>query len=172
MATVTPMRLLLGITWSCLALTLTSCGFETSEGDDVSAEDAEASYVAAVEEAVPLAARAVSATKVEVVGRWQTCMGGYQYGGNGAIHVGAKADDAELEKVRTALTDAGWTDVTSVDGHVSVEKDDVSLDLQRPGGALPETWAVSFHSECRFLGGSDKDYVEQAEDYEFPNLGP
>jgi hypothetical protein len=165
------MRFLLAIA-SCLALGLTSCGFESPEGDDVSAEDAEASYVAAVEEAVPLAARAVSATKVEVVGYWQTCMGGYQYRGNGAIDVHAKADHAQLEQVRTALTDAGWKDTTQVDGHVSVEKGGLSLDLQQPGRASPRLWGLSFRSECRFLNGDDKDYVEQTENYEFPNLRP
>jgi hypothetical protein len=164
------MRLLLAIA-SCLALGLTSCGFESSEGDDVSARDAEASYVAAVEEAVPLAARAVSAKKVEVVGYWQTCMGGYQYRGNGAIHVEAEADDTQIEKVRTALTDAGWTDTTQVDGHVSVEKDGLSVDLRQPGGALTGIWGLSFRSECRLLDGSDKDYVEQTEEHRFTDLG-
>jgi hypothetical protein len=164
------MRLLLAVATTCLSLSLTSCGSSPSEGDGVSAKEEQASYVAAIKEAVPLAARAVSATKVEVVGRWQTCSGGWQYEGSGAIHVHDSGDDAQLDRVRAALVDAGWTDHTRVEGHVSVEKHDLALDLQRPNNAFPELWAVAFYAPCRILTGADKDYVEQAGDDEFPDL--
>ena len=136
----------------------------------MSAKEDQASYVAAIKEAVPLAARAVSGTKVEVVGRWQTCSGGWQYEGSGAIHVDAEADDAHLDQVRAALLDAGWSDHTLVEGHVSVVKDDLALDLQRPNRAFPTSWALFFHSDCRFLTGADRDYVEQTEEHAFPDL--
>ncbi|MCW2793791.1 MAG: hypothetical protein JWO76_2889 [Nocardioides sp.] len=170
MATVLPVRLILAV--SSVLLVLTSCTADGSEGDHMSARDAEASYVASLEEAVPLAARTVEATKVEVVGRWQSCMGGFQYQGTGAVHVDGPGDEAQVERVRSALTDAGWDDVTQVEGHVSVEKGDLALDLTRPGGAFPGLWTLAFHSDCRVLHGEDKDYAEQGQVNHFTGLRP
>lgn len=167
MASLRPMRFRVTSSWAAtvvaLALVLTACGDDATEGDDVSAQQSEKAYVAALEEAVPLAAEAVGATRTEVVGQWESCMGGHQYRGTGALHVGGSGADPAPDQLRSALTGAGWTDVTKVEGHVSVEKDDLTLDLREPGGAFPDLWSLSFHSTCRLLSSADDEYAEKSE---------
>ena len=47
----------------------------------------------------------------------------------------------QLEKVRTALVDAGYDDVTQVEGHVTVEREGTTVDIQQPGAAYgPKKW--------------------------------
>lgn len=95
---------------------------------------------------------------------------GYRYRGTGAIDARAAGDDTELEQARKALTGAGYSDVTQVPGHVSVEDGDLGLDIVRPGTARPRQWTLSFRSDCRILHGEDKAYAEQSRDRRFTDL--
>lgn len=131
--------------------------------DEVSARDREKQVVDAVSEAVPLVEEALGATKVEVSGGWGSCPSGvgHVYSGGGSLVAPEGDSAAQLEAVRTALTDAGFEDGTQVDGHVSVSRDEVDLDFQPSPARGRGAWAVSFSGPCKRYSGDDEDYVQE-----------
>ena len=142
----------------------TSCSLGT---DEVSARDREKQVVDAVSEAVPLVEQALGATNVEIGGSWGSCPSGvgHVYSGGGTLVAPEGDSAAQLDAVRTALTDAGFEDGTQVDGHASVSRGEVDLDFQPSPARGRGAWAVSFSGPCKRYGGDDEDYVK-AQDLE------
>ena len=106
--------------------------------------------------------QALGATKVTIGGGWSSCPGGvgHVYSGGGTITAPEGDTDAQLEAVRTALTDAGFEDGTQVEGHVSVSRDEVGLDFAPSAARGPGAWSVSFKGPCKRYGGDDEQYVQ------------
>lgn len=146
------------LTLVALVAGATSCSLGS---DEVSARDREKQVVDAVSEAVPLVEQALGATEVEVGGGWGSCPSGvgHVYSGGGSIVAPEGDAAAQLDAVRTALSDAGFEDGTQVDGHVSVTRDEVDLDFQPSPARGKGAWAVSFSGPCQRYGGDDEDYV-------------
>ena len=143
-----------------LVASTSACGLGK---DEASAKDREKQVVDAVSEAVPLVEKALDATKVEVSGGWGSCPSGvgHVYSGGGSL-VAPKGDTAaQLEAVRTALVGADFEDGTQVDGHVSVSRGDVDLDVQPSPARGEGAWSLSFSGPCKRYGGDDEDYVKE-----------
>jgi hypothetical protein len=158
---VTAMRATLTVlTLVALVVGATSCSLGS---DEVPAREREKQVVDAVSEAVPLVERALGATKVEVGGGWSSCPSGvgHVYSGGGTITAPEGDRAAQLEAVRTALVDAGFEDGTQVDGHVSVSRGEVGLDLHPSAVRGKGAWKVSFTGPCKRYGGDDEDYVQE-----------
>ena len=139
----------------------TSACSSSAGSDEVAARDREKQVVDAVTEAVPLAEQALGATQVKVGGGWSSCPGGvgHVYSGGGTITAPEGDTDAQLDAVRTALTEAGFEEGTLVEGHVSVSRDEVGLDFAPSAARGPGAWAVSFTGPCKRYGGDDEQYV-------------
>ena len=140
----------------------TSACSSSTGGDDVAAKDREKQVVDAVTEAVPLVEQALGATKVKVGGGWSSCPGGvgHVYSGGGTITAPEGDTDAQLDAVRTALTEAGFEEGTLVEGHVSVSRDEVGMDFAPSAARGPGAWSVSFKGPCKRYGGDDERYVQ------------
>jgi hypothetical protein len=143
-----------------LALTPSGCSFGR---DEVPARDREKQVLDTVSEAVPLVEQALGARKVRVGGGWSSCPSGlgHEYSGGGTITAPEGDEAAQLDAVRSALTDAGFEDGTLVDGHVSVSRGEVGLDFHPSPARGPGAWKVSFSGPCKRYGGDDKDYVKE-----------
>ena len=141
----------------------TSACSSSTGGDEVAAKDREKQVVDAVTEAVPLVEQALGATKVTVGGQWSSCPGGvgHVYSGGGSITAPEGDTDAQLDAVRTALTDAGFErrDHRSTTTSAS-SRDEVGLDFAPSAARGPGTWAVSFKGPCKRYGGDDEQYVQ------------
>ncbi len=76
--------------------------------------------------------------------------------------VAAEKDTAQqLESVRSALVEVGYDDVTQVEGHVTMELDGTTFDIQQPGAAYgPDRWQVSVSSECASYDDDDQDRID------------
>lgn len=160
MGTVLAMRTTLTILW--LAALLVGASACSTGSDEVSAQDREKQVVDAVIEAVPLVERALGAKPANIGGGWSSCPGGvgHVYSGGGTISAPAGDRDAQLDAVRTALTEAGFEKGTLVEGHVSVSRDEVGLDFAPSAARGPGAWAVSFKGPCKRYGGDDEQYVK------------
>jgi hypothetical protein len=148
------------LTLAALVASVSACSLG---GDEVSAKTREQEVVDTVTEAVPLVQEAVAASEATIDGKWSSCPGGvgHRFAGGGTVTAPEGDTAAQLEAVRAALTDAGFTDETKVDGHVTATRDEVSLHVEQPSGARgPGLWAVSFHGPCNRYGGDDEDYVK------------
>lgn len=137
---------------------------ESSSGDpDEGAERTQQGALAVVREAVPLAVQAVDGDRVRAEAGWTSCMPelSWKYDGAGVFKAPAGEVATQLDAIRTALVDAGFTDVTKVDGQVAVQRDDVTL-VFSPHLATGdrEAWQLSFHTDCKALTGDDKDHAE------------
>ncbi|ASN82499.1 MULTISPECIES: hypothetical protein [Deinococcus] len=123
----------------------------------------EEAVTAAAREAMLAAARAIGGTDLKADARWASCLGGvgYEYVGGGTMQAREGDVARQLEAVRTALVRAGFTDVTQVEGKVSVERDDVLLTLTYHRAY--RGWPVSFHSKCRSYPRADRARVQSAE---------
>lgn len=148
------------LTLVALVVGATSCSLGS---DEVPARDREKQVVDAVSEAVPLVEQALGATKVAVGGGWSSCPSGvgHVYSGGGTITAPEGDRAAQLDAVRTALTDAGFEDGTQVEGHVSVSRDDIGLDFHPSPARGKGAWKVSFTGPCKRYGGDDEDYVQE-----------
>ena len=142
-------------------LGLSACGLGS---DSVSAATREQTAIDAVTEGLPLALTALEGTEALADGQWTSCPGGigHQFRGGGILTAPKGEVGAQLEAVRTALIGADFQDDTTVDGHVSLTREEVSLDIQQPSSLLgPKKWRVSYHGPCRTYSGEDETYVEQ-----------
>lgn len=148
------------LTLAALVVGVSSCSLGS---DDVSARDREKQVVDAVSEAVPLAEQALGATEVEIGGGWSSCPSGvgHTYSGGGTLVAPEGDGAAQLDALRTALTDAGFEDGTQVDGHVSVSRGEVDLDFQPSAARGQGAWKVSFSGPCKRYAGDDEDYVQE-----------
>jgi hypothetical protein len=140
----------------------TSACSSSTGGDDMSAKDREKQVVDAVTEAVPLVEQALGAEPATIGGGWSSCPGsvGHVYSGGGRISAPEGDLDAQLDAVRTALTDAGFEEGTLVEGHVSVSRDEVGMDFAPSAARGPGAWSVSFKGPCKRYGGDDEQYVQ------------
>ena len=149
-----------------LLASLTACGDGGGEGGDTAgaggAESIERTTTERAEEAIPLASEALGATKAEVYTQWQSCMAiSSKYAALGQLVAPAKDTAQQLERVRAALVEIGYDDVTQVDGHVTMQRDGTTFDLQQPGAAYgPDRWQVSVSSECASYSGDDQARVD------------
>ncbi len=144
---------------AALLVGATAC---STGSDEASAQDREKQVVDAVAEAVPLVEQALGATQVKVGGGWSSCPSGvgHVYSGGGTISAPEGDRAAQLDAVRTALTDAGFEEGTLVEGHVSVSRDEVGIDFAPSAARGPGAWAVSFKGPCKRYGGDDEKYVQ------------
>ena len=154
-----------------LVLLAGGCGLGAEEGD------ASATRTTVLEEAsrsVPVAARALDATAAEGGAGWFECMQNlsWKYDGWAKITNPDGDVDAQRETLRTALVGAGYTDVTQVEDHVTVETEGFTIDLRPPGVASPDGWSASFRSDCVPLGADDQERVEAEEDRVLDDLLP
>jgi hypothetical protein len=154
---------------SCLLLTLpaglASCSSGTSDAGP-SAREAEADYTSLVEDAVTVAGETIGASKVELVGRWDSCLGAHQFRGTGSLTTPRPVDPDAITDVLAAMVEAGFSDTTQVEGHASVERGEVELDVQQPTRTYgPRTWTISFNSDCRSF--DDEEYIDDAPGYQF-----
>ena len=149
-----------------LLATLTSCGDGGSEGGDTAgaggAESVESTTTERAEEAIPLASEALGATEAEVYTQWQSCMAiSSKYAAIGQLVAAEKDTAQQLESVRSALVEVGYDDVTQVEGHVTMERDGTTFDIQQPGAAYgPDRWQVSVSSECASYDDDDQDRID------------
>lgn len=160
----------IALTLVALAVTMSACGVDG--GDDVPAESREQDVIGVLDEALPIAQQAVGATETDVAGKWMGCPGGvgHRYQGGGTLTAPEGDTEAALESLAGALTAEGFTDETKVDGHVSVTRDEVSIDFRAPVARDPRLWSVSFQGPCRTYSGDDADYVKQEHHKEWRSL--
>ena len=154
-----------------LVLVAGGCGLGAEEGD------ASATRTTVLEEAsrsVPVAARALDATDAAGGAGWFECMQNLSWKYEGWARITNPEGDVEAQReaIRAALTDAGYTDVTQVEDHVTVETQGFTIDLQPPGAASPDGWSASFRSDCVPLGADDQRQAEAEEDRALDDLVP
>lgn len=148
-----------------LLTTLSACagGDNSDVADEESGLDAvERITTEHAKEAIPLASEALSATATEIYTQWQSCMAlSWKHAVFGFITAPEGDPATQLEGIRQALLDAGYEDVTQVDGHASMKRDDTTFDIQQPGAAYgPGKWQVSVSSACAGYRGDDKARIE------------
>ena len=148
-----------------LAVLLSACAGsgDSPTSNDVGARETEQAALEAVREAVPLVVQAISGTQVEVEAAWTSCMPqlSWKYDGAGIFTAPEGEATEQLESIRTALVEAGFTDVSQVDGQVAVERDGVTLSFApHLATGNPKAWQLSFRTECLSLTGDDKDYAD------------
>lgn len=159
----TPMIAAVGLVVLLSACTGPDAGTSPSDDSAASAEQTEQAGLATVRDAVPLVLRAVDGDRVRAEAGWTACMPqvSWQYDGAGVFK--APEDDVphQLDAIRTALVEAGFTDVTQVQDQVAVERDGLTL-VFSPHRATgdPEAWQFSFQSDCLTLSGDDKEHAE------------
>lgn len=152
-----------------LALTtlLVACGDGGSgggAGDATSRKQVEASTTERAEEAIPLISEALEATRTEASAQWESCMAiSWRYAAFASLTAPAGDSAAQLEDVRAALTGAGYDDATQVDGHVTVTRDDTTVDVQPSPARGKGVWVVRVQSSCADYDGDDREQVENDE---------
>lgn len=149
-----------------LAVLLSACSTADGDpGDGGKRRAVEAATTRDAREVVPLAAQALAATDVEMFTQWQSCMAiSWKHEAFGTITAPEGRPAQQLEEVRAALTAAGFDDVTQVEGHVTVERDDTTVDVQQPTAVRgPGVWQVSVSSTCADYDGEDRAQVEDDE---------
>jgi hypothetical protein len=147
-----------------LAAALSACFGGSSGGGGGSAESVEKTTTDAAEVAVPVSVRALEGTKVKSYGQWQSCMAlSWRY----EVFVSMTAPEgdtaSQLEAVRSALVEDGWTDETKVDDHVTLVREDTTVDVAPSPARGPGTWVMTVQSSCADYDGDDLDRVENDE---------
>ena len=152
-----------------LAALLSACSWGR---DDRSAQATEQAAVNAARDAMRAAAKAIGGTELKAGGRWYNCSGGigHQYVGGGVMM--AKKGDVpqQLEAVRSAVVGAGFTDITQVEGRVSVERDDITLTLKYH--RVYQGWPMSFRSKCHIYRGAETKRVKSSAYKDIEGLSP
>ncbi len=148
-----------------LATIMSACssGGGSAGGDD-SVDAVEAATTEIAKEAIPLVSDALGATDVTAQGEWQSCMAiSWRYEAFASLTAGKGEAPALLEKVRAALVDAGYEDATQVEGHITVERGDTTVDVEPSLARGPRAWTVKVASKCADYDGDDRDRVENDE---------
>ena len=159
MATVERMRtsiLLLG-----LAVALSACSGDGAGVGGAAADSVEKTTTDHAEAAVPAAVRALGGREVKAFGHWQSCMAlSWRYEVFASMTAPEGDTTAQLDAVRSALVDDGWTDDTQVDDHVTLTRQDTTVDVQPSPARGPGTWVVRVQSRCADYDGDEKERVE------------
>lgn len=162
-----------------LTVALASCGAggagTPDTGDGPTAEETRRVVVETAEDALPLAARSISGTAIQAEAAWEECMQdlSWRYAGGAVITAPQGTVAQQLEAIRAALVEAGYSDITANDGHVSVERDGVSVDVRQPAvGRDPRTWTASFFSGCSPYSDDDVAAIESDGGHDFPGIAP
>ncbi|WP_075836811.1 hypothetical protein [Deinococcus marmoris] len=123
-----------------LMVLLTACSWGR---DARSAQATEQAVIDAARDAMTTAAKILGGSELMAGARWYKCPGGigHQYVGGGVMTAPKGDVSRQLEAVRAAVIGAGFTDVTQVEGKVSVERDDISVTLGYR--AVDQHWRVS-----------------------------
>lgn len=156
-----------------LVVTVLVAGCTSADGGASGGEAAPDGSAAGVEdttrsvatEALQVAETVLRATRIEAGGQWDSCGGlpSFRYAGTGIVagEIGSGEEGLSRDALVAALTDAGFTDTSAAEGHVTVEKDGITVDFTEPGNALgPGRWAVAFESGCADVPDTDRDRVE------------
>lgn len=150
-----------------LATLLVACrdgGSGGGAGGATSREQVEASTSERAKEAIPLISEALGATRTEATAQWESCMAiSWRYAAFASLTAPAGDSSAQLEEVRAALTGAGYDDATQVDGHVTVTRDDTTVDVQPSPARGKGVWVVQVQSSCADYDGDDREQVENGE---------
>ena len=133
-------------------------------GGGESVDAVETATTELAQEAIPLVSEALGATAVKAQGQWQSCMAiSWRYEAFASITAGEGETAAQLDRVRAALVDAGYDDATQVEGHVTVERGDTTVDVQPSLARGPRAWKVVVQSSCADYDGDDLERVENDE---------
>ena len=165
---------------TALALTLAACGGARHpgcrpRGRSHRGEETRQAVVETAEEALPLAARTIAGTAIQAEAAWEECMQNlsWRYAGGAVITAPRGTVEQQLEAIRTALVEAGYTDIAANDGHASVERDGISVDIRQPAvGREPRTWTASFFSGCSPYSEDNVARIEADPGHDFPGLAP
>ena len=147
-----------------LAAALAACSGGGDGGNGPTVDGVERTTTDHAEVAVPVAVRALEADQVKAFGQWQSCMAlSWRY----EVFVNMTAPEGDtatqLEAVRAALVEDGWTDDTKVDDHVTLVREDTTVDVAPSPARGPGTWVMKVQSSCADYDGDDKDRVENDE---------
>jgi hypothetical protein len=155
------MRILLTVLG--LVLVLGACSSGGDGGPSAAATEKAADDAA--RDAVGLAVDAVGGSDPIASAAWRRCLGGvgHQYDGGGQFAGGQGDPKSQLEDIRSALTGAGFEDVTKVDDKVAVERDGVTVVFSPP--IDERTWRFSYLSACDSYP-DDEDRVQQGDSKE------
>lgn len=147
-----------------LAAALSACSGAGGGGGGATADGVEKTTTDHAEVAVPKAVGALEAKKVKAIGQWQSCMAlSWRYEVFASMTAPEGDTAAQLDAVKTALVDDGWTDDTQVEDHVTVTRDDVTVDVEPSPARGPGTWVVRVQSACADYDGDEKERVENDE---------
>ncbi|WP_191280190.1 hypothetical protein [Nocardioides flavus (ex Wang et al. 2016)] len=146
---------------------LAACGGEGSGGsgaDGSSVDTVETTTTERAQEAIPLVAEALGADVVRASRQWQSCMAiSWRHEAFATLSAPAGDASSQLDDVRAALTGAGYQDATQVDDHVTVTRDETTVDVQPTPARGEGTWTVTVRSECADYDGDDLERVENDE---------
>lgn len=156
-----------------LAIGLTACAGGGAGTSGASVDAVETSTTDAAKTTVPLAVRALAGGKVEAFGQWQSCMAlSWRYEVFARITAPEGDTVAQREAVRTALLKDGWSDATAVDDHVTVKRDDITVDVVPSPIRAPGVWVMHIRSRCADYDGDNKTRVEGDEATPLEGLVP
>ncbi|QSR30681.1 hypothetical protein CFI00_09295 [Nocardioides sp. S5] len=143
---------------------LAACGGASSGGTDAdgsSVDSVESTTTERAQEAIPLVAEALGADVVRGSQQWQSCMAiSWRHEAFATLSAPAGDTTTQLDDVRSALTGAGYDDATQVDDHVTVTRDQTTVDVQPASARGEGTWTVTVRSGCADYDGDDLDRVE------------
>lgn len=142
---------------------LAACGGGSSGGGS-SVDEVESTTTERAQEAIPLVAEALGADVVRASRQWQSCMAiSWRHEAFATLSAPARDTSTQLDDVRTALTGAGYDDTTQVDDHVTVTRDETTVDVQPTPARGEGTWTVTVRSECADYDGDDLERVKNDE---------
>ena len=146
---------------------LAACGGGSSGGTDdggTSLDTVESTTTERAQEALPLVAEALGADVARASRQWQSCMAiSWRYEAFATLSAPAGDTATQLDDVRAALTGAGYDDATQVDDHVTVTRDETTVDVQPTPARGEGSWTVTVRSECADYDGDDLERVENDE---------
>ena len=146
---------------------LAACGGGSSgDADDAgsSLDTVESTTAEQAREAIPLVAEALGADVVRASRQWQSCMAiSWRHEAFATLSAPAGDTSTQLDDVRSALTGAGYDDATQVDDHVTVTRDETTVDVQPTPARGEGSWTVTVRSECADYDGDDLERVENDE---------
>ena len=140
--------------------------------DARSAQATEQAVIDAARDTMTTAAKTIGGSELKAGARWYRCSGGIGYQNvGGGVMMAPKGDvSRQLEAIRATFISAGFTDVTQVEGKVSVERDDISVTLGYR--AVDQRWRVSFHSRCYRYSKAETQRVASSVYREIGGLTP